>query len=93
MARGSDKNGGGGGGSGSSTAIEMLGGGGSYQATGKTTINKKYFVTDSAQLEKAPIISNNIYNAKSWFEIFLFMYNAKAIAGLIATFFENILPK
>jgi len=57
MARGSDKNGGGGGGSGSSTAIEMLGGGGSYQATGKTTINKKYFVTDSAQLEKAPIIS------------------------------------
>jgi hypothetical protein len=35
----------------------MLGGGGSFQATGKTTINKKYFVTDFAQLETAPQIS------------------------------------
>jgi hypothetical protein len=32
----------------------MLGGGGSFQATGKTTINKKYFVTDFKQLETAP---------------------------------------
>jgi hypothetical protein len=55
MARGSS---GGGGGSGSvqNTGIEMLGGGGSFQATGKTTINKKYFVTDFAQLQTAPRI-------------------------------------
>jgi len=32
----------------------MLGGGGSFQSTGKTTINKKYFVTEFAQLETAP---------------------------------------
>lgn len=53
MARGSS---GSGGSSGSvqNTGIEMLGGGGSYQATGKTTINKKYFVTEFAQLETAP---------------------------------------
>jgi len=53
MARGSS---GSGGSSGSvqNTGIEMLGGGGSYQATGKTTINKKYFVTEFAQLESAP---------------------------------------
>jgi hypothetical protein len=38
------------------TGIEMLGGGGSFQSTGKTTINKKYFVTDFAQLETAPKI-------------------------------------
>ena len=55
MARGSS---GSGGASGSvqNTGIEMLGGGGSIQATGKTTINKKYFVTDKAQLETAPKI-------------------------------------
>ncbi|NDD54257.1 hypothetical protein EBZ39_10350 [bacterium] len=34
----------------------MLGGGGSFQATGKTTINKKYFVTNFAQLQTAPKI-------------------------------------
>lgn len=53
MARGSS---GSGGSSGSvqNTGIEMQGGGGSYQATGKTTINKKYFVTEFAQLETAP---------------------------------------
>lgn len=38
------------------TGVEMLGGGGSYQSTGKTTINKKYFVTEFAQLETAPRI-------------------------------------
>jgi hypothetical protein len=38
------------------TGIEMLGGGGSFQATGKTTINKKYFVTDKGQLQTAPKI-------------------------------------
>ena len=55
MARGSS---GGSGGSGSvqNTGVEMLGGGGSFQATGKTTINKKYFVTEFAQLETAPKI-------------------------------------
>jgi len=55
MARGSS----GSSGSGSSvpnTGVEMLGGGGSFQATGKTTINKKYFVTDFAQLQTAPRI-------------------------------------
>ena len=55
MARGSSGSGGGSG-SAQNTGIEMLGGGGSIQATGKTTINKKYFVTDQAQLETAPII-------------------------------------
>jgi hypothetical protein len=55
MARGSS----GGEGAGESvpnTGIEMLGGGGSYQSTGKTTINKKFFVTEFAQLETAPKI-------------------------------------
>ena len=56
MARGSSY-GGGSGGSVQNTGVEMLGGGGSFQATGKTTINKKYFVTDFAQLETAPKIS------------------------------------
>jgi hypothetical protein len=53
MARGSSY-GGGSGGSAQNTGVEMLGGGGSFQATGKTTINKKYFVTEFAQLETAP---------------------------------------
>jgi hypothetical protein len=53
MARGSSGSGGSGG-SVQNTGIEMLGGGGSFQATGKTTINKKYFVTDFKQLETAP---------------------------------------
>ena len=55
MARGSSGSGGSGGSVGN-TGVEMLGGGGSFQATGKTTINKKYFVTDFAQLETAPRI-------------------------------------
>lgn len=55
MARGSSGSSGGGG-SVSNTGVEMLGGGGSFQATGKTTINKKYFVTDFKQLETAPKI-------------------------------------
>ena len=54
MARGSS--GSGGSGSVQNTGVEMLGGGGSFQATGKTTINKKYFVTDFKQLETAPRI-------------------------------------
>ena len=53
MARGSSASGGSGA-SVQNTGIEMLGGGGSFQATGKTTINKKYFVTEFAQLETAP---------------------------------------
>ena len=55
MARGSSY-GGSSGGSVANTGVEMLGGGGSFQATGKTTINKKYFVTEFAQLETAPKI-------------------------------------
>ena len=55
MARGSSY-GGSSGGSVANTGVEMLGGGGSFQATGKTTINKKYFVTDFAQLQTAPKI-------------------------------------
>ena len=56
MARGSSY-GGGSGASVQNTGVEMLGGGGSFQATGKTTINKKYFVTDFAQLQTAPTIN------------------------------------
>ena len=56
MARGSG-GGGGGGGAVAHTGVEMLGGGGGMDARGKTTINKKYFVTDKAQLETAPAIS------------------------------------
>ncbi|NBQ93403.1 MAG: hypothetical protein EBU06_05645 [Micrococcales bacterium] len=55
MARGSSGSGGGSG-SAQNTGIEMLGGGGSFQSTGKTTINKKYFVTNFAQLQTAPKI-------------------------------------
>ena len=55
MARGSSY-GGSSGGSVANTGVEMLGGGGSFQSTGKTTINKKYFVTEFAQLETAPKI-------------------------------------
>ena len=55
MARGSSY-GGSSGGSVANTGVEMLGGGGSFQSTGKTTINKKYFVTDFAQLQTAPKI-------------------------------------
>ena len=57
MARGSSYGGGVGGGP-NHTGIEMLGSGGSFQATGKATINKKYFVTDLDQLETAPKISS-----------------------------------
>jgi hypothetical protein len=35
----------------------MAGGGGGFQATGKITLNKKYFVTDEASLNTAPVIS------------------------------------
>jgi len=38
------------------TGVEMLGGGGGMDARGKTTLNKKYFVTDKAQLETAPVV-------------------------------------
>jgi len=58
MARGSN-NSGGGSESVQNTGIEMLGGGGSFQSTGKTTINKKYFVTDFAQLKTAPKIEGH----------------------------------
>ena len=55
MARGSSYGAGAGGGS-ASTSIEMAGGGGGFQATGKITLNKKYFVTDETQLNTAPVI-------------------------------------
>lgn len=38
------------------TGIEMTGGGGGYGATGKVTLNKKYFVTDVNKLNTAPLI-------------------------------------
>jgi len=56
MARGSSRTGGGGGSSNSGTSVEMQGGGGSFQATGKTTLTKKYFVTEKSDLETAPRI-------------------------------------
>lgn len=55
MSRGSGY-GGGSAGSVTNTGVEMVGGGGSFQATGKTAINKKYFVTDFSQLQTAPKI-------------------------------------
>jgi len=55
MARGSGGYGAGGGAV-PHTGVEMLGGGGGMDARGKTTVNKKYFVTDKAQLETAPIV-------------------------------------
>lgn len=54
MSRGSGYGGGGGGGAGSHSGIEMLGGGGGMNSQGKTILNKKYFVTDAAQLQTAP---------------------------------------
>jgi hypothetical protein len=60
MARGSS-GGLSGGSSGNVTAIEMAGGGGGVSATGKQVINKKYFVTNSQNLDVAPKIDG--YNA------------------------------
>ena len=61
MARGSG--GGGGGGGASHTGIEMQGEGGGIDAHGKTTLSKKYFVTNASELESAPVI--NGYHAVS----------------------------
>ena len=61
MSRGSGGGGAGGGTGGDVTAIEMVGGGGGVSATGKQTINKKYFVTNSQNLDVAPKIAG--YNA------------------------------
>ena len=55
MARGSD--GAGGGSNNSHTGIEMLGGGGGVDSRGKTVLNKKYFITNSTELDNAPIIN------------------------------------
>ena len=60
MSRGSSY-GSGGGSASNVTAIEMVGGGGGVSATGKQTINKKYFVTNSQNLDVAPKIAG--YNA------------------------------
>ena len=61
MSRGSSYGSGGGGSASNVTAIEMVGGGGGVSATGKQTINKKYFVTNSQNLDVAPKIAG--YNA------------------------------
>ena len=60
MSRGSDRYGSGSAGS-NVDAIEMAGGGGGVSATGKQTITKKYFVTNSQNLDVAPKIAG--YNA------------------------------
>jgi hypothetical protein len=52
MARGSSY--GGGGSKTTHTGVEMLGTGGGVDARGKTTVTKKYFVTDATELETAP---------------------------------------
>jgi len=39
------------------TGVEMLGTGGGVDARGKTTVTKKYFVTDASQLETAPVLT------------------------------------
>jgi len=56
MARGSSYGGGSGGGN--HTGVEMLGTGGGVDARGKTTVTKKYFVTDASQLETAPALND-----------------------------------
>ena len=60
MSRGSSY-GSGGGSASNVTAIEMAGGGGGVSDTGKQIINKKYFVTNSENLDVAPKIAG--YNA------------------------------
>lgn len=55
MSRGSSYNDDAEGGAGG-TGVEMSGGGGGFQATGKITLNKKFFVTDEAKLNVAPKI-------------------------------------
>lgn len=56
MARGSSGSSGGGGGA-THTGIEMLGTGGGVDARGKTTVTKKFFVTQVSQLETAPVLT------------------------------------
>ena len=56
MARGSSGSSGGGGGA-THTGIEMLGTGGGVDARGKTTVTKKFFVTQASQLETAPVLT------------------------------------
>jgi hypothetical protein len=56
MARGSSLSGGGAGNS--VQAIEMIGGGGGFQATGKTTLTKKYFHTNLSNIDRAPLLEN-----------------------------------
>jgi hypothetical protein len=55
MARGSSYGSGSGGTA--HTGVEMLGTGGGVDARGKTTVTKKYFVTDASQLETAPVLT------------------------------------
>lgn len=42
---------------GSHTGVEMLGAGGGVDSRGKTTVTKKYFVTNASELETAPALS------------------------------------
>ena len=55
-------------GAGSSSAVEMLGGSGAISSSGKSTVVKKYFVTDQANLESAPavpgLVPTNITHTK-----------------------------
>ena len=68
MSRGSSYGGGSAGGT-PGTGIEMTGGGGGFQATGKITLNKKYFVTDEAKLNTAPVIAGFLATAITFIRI------------------------
>lgn len=67
MARGSDY--GRGGSTTSHTGIEMMGSGGGVDSKGKTTITKKYFVTNPAELDNAPVLSGFLATSISYNKI------------------------
>jgi hypothetical protein len=69
MARGSGYGGGGGGGAGSHSGVEMQGGGGGMDSRGKTIINKKYFITNASELERAPTIEGYLPTSISYVRI------------------------
>jgi len=51
------------------TGVEMLGTGGGVDAKGKTTVTKKYFVTDASQLETAPALDDYSATAINYVKI------------------------
>jgi hypothetical protein len=67
MARGSSYGSGSGGTA--HTGVEMLGTGGGVDAKGKTTVTKKYFVTDASQLETAPVLNGYSATAINYVKI------------------------